>query len=82
MIQKIIKVGNSAAVTLPSDFLRDANFRIGQEVAVETNSELGVVVVKLKSQQNNRLINPEFEDWLKEFTAKNNNLLKKLAKSS
>lgn len=81
MIQKIIKVGNSAAVTLPKDFLKKSNFRIGQEVAVETNPEMGIVVVKFKNRQKDRPLNLEFEEWLEDFTKESNNLLKKLARS-
>lgn len=80
MLQKIIRVGHSAAVTLPKNFLNRAHLHIGQEVAVETNDALGVVIVKPKEQLKNRLMNPEFQDWLKEFTLKHKGLLKKLAR--
>jgi antitoxin component of MazEF toxin-antitoxin module len=35
MKQKIIKVGNSAAVTLPASFVREGNLKVGSEVLVE-----------------------------------------------
>lgn len=79
MIQKIIRVGHSAAVTLPKEFLKTSGFRVGQEIALDYNGELGVVVIKSKLQEKNRLLNPEFQDWLEEFTHKNRALLKKLA---
>jgi len=34
--KKIIKVGNSAAVILPSSFIKEGNLKIGDEVIVET----------------------------------------------
>lgn len=37
MLQKIIQVGNSAAVTIPKGFLREINGRIGSRVNVQTN---------------------------------------------
>lgn len=39
MLQKIIQVGNSAAITIPKDFLREINGKIGEEVRVEVNPE-------------------------------------------
>jgi len=78
MIQKIIKVGNSAAVTLQKKFLKESGFRVGQKVAVEVDSHLGVVIVKPLKQAKNKLINPEFKRWLDDFTTKNKSLLKKL----
>ncbi|OGG22221.1 hypothetical protein A3D03_04700 [Candidatus Gottesmanbacteria bacterium RIFCSPHIGHO2_02_FULL_40_13] len=38
MIQKIIKVGNSAAVTIPKEFLLETGIRIGDEMIIETNT--------------------------------------------
>lgn len=37
MLQKIIQVGNSAAVTIPKGFLREINGRIGSRVNVQTD---------------------------------------------
>lgn len=81
MIQKIIRVGNSAAVTLPKDFLKKAGYSVGQEVAVEQKGSLGVLIIKPKNQEKNTLFDPEFKTWLDNFTAKNIRLLRKLAKT-
>ena len=35
MIQKIIRVGNSAAVIIPKKFLNENNFKIGDKVEIE-----------------------------------------------
>jgi len=78
-IQKIIKVGNSLAVTIPKEMLARVHYKAGQEVVLESDNELGVLVVKPKSLMNNKMANPEFKDWLDEFTEKNAKLLRKLA---
>ncbi len=79
MIQKIIKVGNSAAITVSKDFLTKVGLRIGQEVSVETEGEIGMIVIKSKEKDSEKTISPEFKTWLSDFMEKNKELLKKLA---
>lgn len=79
MIQKIIKVGNSAAITIPKEFLQDARYKIGEEVALEVNSHLRTLVVKPKSQASNKTLTPEFKDWLDGFMKEYQPILEKLA---
>lgn len=78
-LQKVIKVGNSLAVTIPKEMLAQVHYKAGQMVVIESDNGLGVLVVKPKSLMKNKMANPEFKDWLDEFTAKNAKLLKKLA---
>jgi len=44
MGQKIIKAGNSAAVTVPSEFIRTVGAKIGDTVEVRTVPEKGQVI--------------------------------------
>ena len=44
MAQKVIKTGNSAAVTLPADFVKDLGIRIGDPVKVKLDPENNKVV--------------------------------------
>ncbi len=78
-LQKIIKVGNSLAVTIPKDMLAQVHYKAGQLVVLESDNELGILLVKPRSLMKNKMANPEFKDWLDEFTEKNAKLLKKLA---
>jgi antitoxin component of MazEF toxin-antitoxin module len=39
MAQKVIKTGNSAAVTIPADFVKDLGIRIGDPVKVKLDPE-------------------------------------------
>jgi len=42
--QKIIKTGNSLAVTIPSKFVRSVGIKAGQEVKVRPEPETGRVI--------------------------------------
>ena len=42
--QKIIKTGNSLAVTIPSNFVRSVGVKAGQDVKVKVEPETGRVV--------------------------------------
>ena len=44
MAQKVIKTGNSAAVTIPADFIKDLGIRIGDPVKVKLDPENNKVV--------------------------------------
>lgn len=48
MTQKIIRTGNSAAVVVPADFIRNIGVKIGDEVKVETRPEKAVVIYTFK----------------------------------
>lgn len=41
--QKIIKTGNSLAVTIPSDFVKTVGIKAGQNVQVKVDPETGEV---------------------------------------
>lgn len=69
MVQKIIKVGNSAAVTIPKSFMKEAGWKIGDEVVVKGNSKKRAL-----------LIQTELMQWLDEFTEKHKDFIKELAK--
>lgn len=43
MAQKVIKTGNSSAVTIPAHFVRDLGIRIGDNVKVNLDPEEGKV---------------------------------------
>jgi len=79
--QKIIKVGNSLAVTLPVAFVRDGNLKMGDELVVETAPIYQTMVIKSKKMANHSKLSPEFFDWLDKFTKDNYDLLKELSKT-
>lgn len=79
MIQKIIKVGNSAAITIPKEFLREAHIRIGEEIAVETYPRAKTLLVKPKEQDGKMVLTPEFYQWLEAISEKYEDVIKELA---
>lgn len=80
MIQKIIKVGNSAMVTIPQAFLQQAGWKIGDDVVVEGDSQLQAILIKEESSPFSTRLTPEFKEWLDSFTKKNKKLLHELSK--
>lgn len=48
MIQKVIKAGNSTAVTVPSVFVKSVGVKIGDEVKVDIHPETGKVTYTFK----------------------------------
>lgn len=79
MQQKVIKVGNSLAITLPSSFVKERKLKAGQKVYVDSNPEADLVQLRT-SDKNIPAITPEFYDWLKKFNAKYKDALTELAK--
>lgn len=79
MIQKIIKVGNSAAITIPKGFLQQTGLVVGQEVAVETSSKLKTLLVKPKKEAGKTTLTPEFKEWLDKFVEEYKPILKELS---
>ena len=51
MKQKIMKVGNSVGVTVPSSFVKAVGVKIGDHVRVKTNLETGQVIYIFKGAQ-------------------------------
>jgi antitoxin component of MazEF toxin-antitoxin module len=80
MLQKIIRVGNSLAVTLPKTFVEKANFKAGDDVSVQTNETLKAVYIRADSADITSGLTPEFKAWLDEIEAKESDIIKALAK--
>lgn len=78
--KKILKVGDSAAITLPSKFLREVRWKPGQEVLVETDSRTETIVVRSAKRAGHARISPEFASWVEEFIEEHQPLLKELAR--
>lgn len=51
MVQKVIKAGNSTAVTVPADFVKSVGVKIGDEVKVECKPESGKVTYTFSGAQ-------------------------------
>lgn len=77
--QKIIKVGNSLAVTIPADFAKKENFKAGEEVAVEADHVSDTMLIKPKRKATETSLTPEFHQWVKHFIKEYKPVLDQLA---
>jgi len=75
MIQKIIKVGSSAAVTIPKKALEELNLRIGDSITVATNKAQKRVTIEPIAR-----VDAELVDWADGFIKKYRPALEALAK--
>ncbi len=78
--QKIIKVGNSLAITLPASFVKEGNIKTGDEVIVEQNATYKTLYVKPVSKGYTPKLTPEFYEWLESISKKYEGVIKELAK--
>lgn len=79
MEQKVIKVGNSLAVTLPRHFVKARHVKSGQKVFVEADADLDLVQVQTKSRTPLKLT-PEFKEWLDSVSRRYASTIKELAR--
>ena len=70
MIQKIIRVGNSVAVTIPPSFIKEKKLKVGDEVQVDVEP-----ITKVKRTT----LTPEFIKWVDKYIENNRPALKELA---
>lgn len=75
----MIQVGNSLAVTLPSDYVKAKNIKAGQKVYIDANQALDFVQIRTSSAATSGLT-PEFFEWLNTFNKKYKTALTELAK--
>lgn len=78
--KKILRVGDSAAITLPANFLREVRWKPGQEVVVETDARTETIVVRSARRAGKARISPEFAAWVEEFIEEHRPLLRELAR--
>ena len=79
MLQKIIQVGNSLAITIPRDFVRQTKLRRGEKVAVETDVVSKTFLVKPKELAGKESLTPEFFNWLNKTIEEYRPILEELA---
>ena len=75
MTQKLLKVGTSAAVTIPKKSLKELGLKIGDEVRVAVDTKEKTVIIEPAKK-----ISQELLSWTDEFIEKYRPALKALAK--
>ncbi len=90
--KKLIKVGNSAALTFDAEYLRTHGFVVGEEVVIRYSDDGVLIAIPKKVLQNLRgttenqkmetvssKITPELIAWTENFIKENKGALVKLA---
>lgn len=75
MIQKLIKIGSSAAVVIPKKSLKELGFRIGDEIRVDIDLVEQTVLVESAKKPSRQLTK-----WVDDFTERYKKDFKLLAK--
>lgn len=79
MLQSIIQVGNSLAITLPKAFTQKAKFKAGDQVHVEANADIPAVYVRKAQTDAIPTLTPEFKAWLDDVVHQDADVIKALA---
>lgn len=75
MTQKVLKVGSSAAATLPKDFLKRMGVKVGSIIEVGFNEKLNEISIRpAKKSADSEVLN-----WTKKFIKHYRPALKELA---
>lgn len=84
VVRKIVKIGNSAAVTLPKDLLREARLRVGSKVVLEFDRPTLSFILHPKKRVGRAVkpssITPQFVSRVDHFIKEYHPILKELAK--
>ncbi len=76
MTQKILKVGSSAAVTIPKKSLEELEFKIGDRVNVDVDRKNRAFIVRARDVKVDR----ELVNWTNDFIEKYRPALEALAR--
>ncbi|MBI2607807.1 MAG: AbrB/MazE/SpoVT family DNA-binding domain-containing protein [Candidatus Doudnabacteria bacterium] len=76
MTQKVLKVGSSAAVTIPKKSLEELGLKIGDHVSVQIDRKNQVVLI----EPSNKKIDKKLLDWTGKFIEQYRPALEALAK--
>lgn len=77
MTQKVLKVGSSAAVTIPKKSLEELGLKIGDRVSVDVDRKSRAFVVRAREVK----VDLELMNWTKNFIEKYRSALEALARN-
>lgn len=77
LVQKLYKNGNSVAVTIPKEYLKELNLRDGSQVLVKTRGQELVVSSKAKTTVSG--VDQKFAKMVDEFIAEHEDVLQELS---
>jgi len=76
MTQKVLKVGTSAAVTIPKESLKELGLKVGDSVDVRVDKKGKAFIVEVKQFARDS----EIENWTRKFISRYRPALEALAK--
>lgn len=76
-VQKIQRVGNSAGILLPSDWLARKGLKPGAKVRIEVTDQRIVILPETKNREVK--VNAKFARGVEEFLRRNRKILERLA---
>ncbi len=79
MIQKVIQVGNSLALTIPKSFIDKTGFKAGDEIFVQQEPQSKSLIITTKDQARKMKLSPDLFSWLDEMEEKYSDAIKDLA---
>ena len=81
--QKVFRAGNSNVVAIPKDLLKEMNIKPGQKVSIsKLDNEDSILIKKetgLSTKPGKKVIDKEFNKWLKKVMKEDEEILKELA---
>jgi putative addiction module antidote len=80
MTQKILKVGNSFALTIPRSFIDKVGFKAGDEVYVQEDLDNKLLLITVKENANRLKLSPDLFTWLDKIEKKYQKAILELAK--
>ena len=78
MLQKVIKIGNSAAITLSKQILNNTKIKTGDKVYVELDEGTNSIIISSKEKPLKGM-SPDIVEWTQKFINKNRQALEELA---
>lgn len=76
-IQKIYRNGNSAAVTIPKEYLEELNLSTGSPVVIEKKGQL--ILVRPRQRVASSGVDPKFMQMVDDFASEHEDVLRQLA---
>lgn len=80
LTQRLYKNGNSVAVTIPKEYLKEFNLKEGSEVVVDQDLDEETIIISRKKKGSIKsTVTPNFLKWLESFNREYGPALKELA---
>lgn len=79
MTLTIFQAGNSAAMTIPHDLLKEMGLKVGQKIVVEKVPDARKLIISPVERTGPKTgVSREFKKWLKDFLEEDRELLDEL----